>query len=305
MLVEIESGLGNVTDEIYLKEDGTIIPPSYCNASEDDRVLWCTNLAAISRGKTASANPQARFNLLLKEAAPLENDLTNKGTPSRPIEFIGVVLRAYVKGNRVEIFTEHQSGFENRHVFSFEDFCNRLARFSYVKRDGEYLTIYTNMRAILNAGIPYTEVPYNDPNDCKSFKAVRVTCPMFVFNHLITHTAISKESRSERVTDIGQIEYWTPEDILPDVFMDLYQNKSQVEVWNYLRDKGYPKEIYQRALLEWRFKTFVMVAWDHEFSWQHLFLERSVREDRYTNWTQEETKKVVKAIKTVIDSQGV
>lgn len=306
MVVEIENNLGTVTNELYVDEvTNEIYPASYCNANEDHRVLWCTNLASISRGKFISANPQARFNLLKKEAAPLENDNSNTKTPSRPLEFIGVVLTGILKNPReIDILTQHVTGFNNRHNFTLVDFINKIGRFSYMEYvERDVVKIYTNMRAVLNAGIPYNEVPYNTPEECKSFKAVRVTCPMFVFNHLVTHTALSKEARSERVVDIGQIDYWYPQNILPDEFMNLFQNKSQVEVWNYLQEKGYSKEIYQRAILEWRFKTFVLCAWDNEYTWQHLFLERGAREDRYTNWTQEETKKVVKAIKKVIESE--
>lgn len=301
----VEDNLGFVTKDLaYDADRQTWLNPEEANASEDNRVLWCTSLAAISRGKTISNNPTARYNLLRKEAAPFPTWFGNKQTPSRPLEFIPVVLTVRDRTEHgIKMSTYYEIDLKTtKKTMDRSEFFNRLLRFSYCETiDSNLFLVYTNMRAVLNAGIPYEEVPYNTPEECKGFKAVMVTCPMFVFNHLITHTAFSKESRSERVTDVSQIKYWRPNEISEERFKSMLELESQKDIWESLKAEGYKKEIYQRALLEWRYKSFVMVAWSNEYTWQHLFLERSAIEEVYKNWTQEETKKVVKTIKSVIE----
>lgn len=69
-------------------ENGSVefLDPTYSNASEQNRVEWTTQLAAISRGKDKSANPSKRYMALQKEAEG------NK--PSRPFEFLPVVFES-------------------------------------------------------------------------------------------------------------------------------------------------------------------------------------------------------------------
>lgn len=305
----VEDNLGFVIDQLaYDENEQRWIDASEANSSEDYRVLWCTSLAAISRGKTISKNPTARYNLLKKEAAPIPSRFQDRQTPSRPLEFIPVVLKVR-SGlvNGTSSFNVYSIYLKNTiKVLDREDFFNYLLRFSYtVNVDADTIMIYTNMRAVLNAGIPYEEVPYNTKEECQGFKGVMITCPMFVFNHLITHTAFSKESRSERVTDVSDIKYWRPAGITEERLKSMLELESQKDIWESLKAEGFKKEIYQRALLEWRYKSFVMVAWSNEYTWEHLFLERSANEEIYTNWTQEETKKVVKTIKEVIGGSNV
>ena len=81
---------------------------------------------------------------------------------------------------------------------------------------------------------------------------------------------------------------------------------STTESQELLRTLGYKKEIYQRAMLELRYKEWVMVGWANDSNcWEHLFLERSAREDIYKNWTQNETKAVVKAIADLYDARSI
>lgn len=312
-----------VTNEFKYKDK--VLTADMCNTNEENRILFCTTLASVSRGKFVSNNPEVRYKALLKEASPCDEtpvgsfDQEVTGTPSRPLEFIGVMLKAKLDKDKVilRLFTESGNILEKE--FIFQNFNNLIGRFSYIKsgNDTMYpLDIYTNMRCLLNAGIKYEYIPYNTQEELNSFKAVRVRAPMFVFNHLVTHTALSKEARSERVVDFLSDKYdeelfdfypepfnkpfWYPSCISKDEFECLLTEKSFIDVIKYLKDeKKLKKEIYNRALLEFRYKDFMLVAWNNSFTWEHLFLERSAT-DRYKNWTQEETRLTVKTIKEVL-----
>lgn len=312
-----------VSDEFKV-DDATTIKANEANTCEDNRVLFCTTLASISRGKALSANPSVRFDHLKKEAAPSYYDYIKNGdkaskTPSRPLEFVPVVVKGYCKGRygNVNICLELKSteGYKVDYEFDLASFNNKIGRFSYVVKDlkGKYdIIVYTNLRCLLNAGINYYHVPFNTKEELSAFKAVRVRAPMFVFNHLVTHTALSKEARSERVVNMLDLDagtifgyeapfdqpFWYPESITPDEFNMMVHGMSMSDVFEYLKNKKFPKEIYQRAILEWRYKDFVLVAWDNEYTWRHLFLERGAED--YNNWTQQETKDVVGCIKDVI-----
>jgi hypothetical protein len=66
---------------------------------------------------------------------------------------------------------------------------------------------------------------------------------------------------------------------------------------------GYPKEIYQRAMLEFRYKEMIMTGWFNDPKvWKHLFTERNANQDVWKNWTQEQTSTAVKAIRNIVDT---
>ena len=91
------------------------------------------------------------------------------------------------------------------------------------------------------------------------------------------------------------------EDIKNKVIWYMVNKMSTIETQDLLRTLGYQKEIYQRAMLELRYKEWVMVGTMEDSStWEHLFLERNAT-DAYKNWTQEETRLVVKTIKEAFE----
>lgn len=360
MVYEVDVGLATVSDT------PSSVNVNLANLNEENRIKFVTDLAAVSRGKQESTNPASRYKHLLTEAA--------LGTASRPLEFLRVIMKYRIEGFNGDLeitlldVKEHPVA-----VVDSDTWFNKIARYSYIEHNhsGNHSVsgyLYTNMRALINAGIPYDKIPYNDKSDFigKDNKplafAVRVSAPMFVFNHIVTHTALSKEARSERVTALDTSDYWLPYDFVSrlykhleevdpetndhivqhmanilyhingintnlenmttgDRLMERYNHSENVKskiVWymvnklsttesqELLRTLGYKKEIYQRAMLELRYKEWVMVGWANDSNcWEHLFLERSAREDIYKNWTQNETKAVVKAIADLYDARSI
>ena len=211
----------------YITDEVSTIPVTESNLNEENRIKFVTDLAAVSRGKDASNNPAKRYASLLEEAAPTaeEIDMTDRFTndgekkvykkkSSRPIEFMPVVIKYIInmdgedplielydtKGNQLMDDDEALS-------YSFMQFSNMIARHSYIQGNN----IYTNMRCLLNAMIPYDSIPYNTPEELKDFKAIKANIPMFIWNQVPnTHTAISKEAQSDRVAE--NTNYWLPED---------------------------------------------------------------------------------------------
>lgn len=211
-------GISYVTDEV------STVHVTESNMNEENRIKFVTDLAAVSRGKDASNNPAKRYASLLKEAAPTaeEIDMTDRFTdggekkvynnsPSRPIEFLPVVLVYNITENIVELLTTKEEPLLDVNgdniYYSIENFMSMIARHSYIKDT----VIYTNMRCLLNATIPYDSIPYNTPEELKDFKAIKANIAMFIWNQVPnTHTMISKEAQSDRVAE--NTNYWLPED---------------------------------------------------------------------------------------------
>lgn len=309
-MVLTNSNICYVTDEFKYSEGDEPLISSMANTCEDNRVLWCTTLAAVSRGLQYSNNPNVRYKALLKEAAPFVAG--GNGTPSRPLEFVPVVLNCVWRHDIGKVGIKLNKDLVT--YLNLEDFINRICKFGFIENnpniDNTFI-VRTNMRAVINAGIEYNMIPYNTEEELATFKAVRVRAPMFVFNHLVTHTMLSKEARSERVVDFINPRvpneypepfnsvFWKPEAVTDDMFNRYLTQYSFTQTIEELKELGLKKEIYQRAILEWRYKDFVMVGWYNDITWGHLFKERGADAD-YSNWTQEETKETVKTIKEVI-----
>jgi hypothetical protein len=134
-----------------------LLDSEHANRSEEDRINWVTQLAAISRGKKESANPTLRYKSLLQEA---EGD-----RPSRPLEFLPIELS--------EDDCVYLCGGDPKKT-------NNVLRFSYIDHNGG--RIYTNMRSLLWAGVRYEDIPYS--NKTSSFAAFRIKAPMFVWAKL-------------------------------------------------------------------------------------------------------------------------
>lgn len=208
----------------YVTDEVSVIKVEESNLNEENRIKFVTDLAAVSRGKDSSKNPEARYKSLLKEAAPvdhviynhLNHDLELIGSPSRPLEFLGVVLKYKFDSHFITLYTIDDQIINDDNgaiIFTFSVFNNLLGRHSYM--DGGLL--YTNMRALINSGIPYESIPYNVPEELKDFKAIKANIPMFIWSQVPnTHTAISKEAQSDRVAE--NTNYWLPEDLRQKVY---------------------------------------------------------------------------------------
>jgi Fe-S cluster biosynthesis and repair protein YggX/cell fate (sporulation/competence/biofilm development) regulator YmcA (YheA/YmcA/DUF963 family) len=330
-------GISYVTDEV------STVKTIEANLNEENRIKFVTDLAAVSRGKNESVNPKKRYEALKTEAA--------LGTASRPLEFLPVVID-------YDIIYDNNEGYDKVKLtlkyedepieMSLEDFFNKIGRFSYLDRG----VAYTNMRALLNAGIPYEAIPYSDKQDpddeewddvfYKHFKAIKLCIPMFVWAQWpMTHTMLSKESQSDRVAT--QDQYWLPEDFekrlldfiakgnlgviagdgnMSHIFehladyvnspsyendivpafkerMILYDSQDIVQV--VFKALGYKQEIWSRAPYYFKYKEVIVTGWDIDSAtWKHSFLERNVMQDKWKNWTQKETTKVLEAVKQII-----
>lgn len=174
----------------YVTDSMSNIPAALANFNQETREIFVTDLAAISRGNTSSKNPTGRFRALLKEAAPnLTGDTKNKdfqGNASRPMEFCPIVItfiKLYIediqdvgyfilpskdqwkidftKVTKLKDYTGDKSVY-----ISKADFYNNIARFSYMdnKVNHEHpehiITLHSNLRCLVNAGIPYGKIPF-------------------------------------------------------------------------------------------------------------------------------------------------
>ena len=283
-----------------------------------------TSIAAISRGKDKSNNPEKRWEHLLKEAA--------MGTAGRPLEYYPAIFEVVFYSHMVNVIPygilDDRYKIKNMDTL---DFINKISRYSYLSRLGNdrYL-LCTNYRTMLNAGWNPDEIPplpegwYKD-----GFKIVKIRCPFFVWAQLMTHTRLSKISQSDRVS--GSDEYWLPDDIfiriknkreelsgtslyydrvlsnvklndrdslLNSIINDVSQNDAQ----EFFKELGYPREIWSRAPYYFKMKTFIMGGWSHDPAvWKNLFLERGVCPEEWNKtWVQKETKEVVEMIKEIV-----
>ena len=221
MVYEVYVGLATVSDT------PSSVNVNLANLNEENRIKFVTDLAAVSRGKQESTNPASRYKHL--------------GTASRPLEFLRVIMKYRIEGFNGDLeitlldVKEHPVA-----VVDSDTWFNKIARYSYIEHNhsGNHSVsgyLYTNMRALINAGIPYDKIPYNDKSDFigKDNKplafAVRVSAPMFVFNHIVTHTALSKEARSERVTALDTSDYWLPYDFVSRLYKHLEEVLNRVD----------------------------------------------------------------------------
>lgn len=301
---------GYVTDFTYDAERA--------NSSEEARLTFISRTSSISRGKDESSNPESRYRHLLKEGA--------MGTASRCLEFIPVYFEFEVYGNRVILHLK-----DNKQAnMPLDKFMNTIGKFGFIENmDRGMFLCKTNMRAMLKADIPYEDIPYNDV--CKGFRVFKMQIPMFVFNHVVTHTMLSKESRSDRVVRLNKGNYWVPEDIVERIRnTDIEERRAVMlesgvkKAYYKLRDTldatkhynsfviamlsiptadlmgllealKYPREIFQRAVLEMRYKETILAAWEHEFTWLNFLRERGGSDD-WKNWVQKETKQAALAL---------
>ena len=349
--------VNNEDKNFYVTDEVSSVPTDESNTSWENRYKFVTDLAAISRGKYESGNPEKRFKHLLKEAScnitidQLE-DVTDKdyfnrhyySSASRPLEFLPVVLK-FCKTNMNTYMVLLNNG-EELHVQDLNFF--RHCYVSETVEDGEFkYRLYTNFRNIYNwmlqNHVTYPNedaidmIPFNNKDELQDFKAIRVSSPMFVWSQLMTHTQISKESQSDRVSSNNG--YWLPDDIMDrissmdvndidvaeikhfidgfktgflnnedtyktqhDFLMNIFLNVlPQNKIQDLLKQLGYQREIYSRAPYYFKYKELIMTGWANDpKTWGHLLLEREAYPDYHTSWVQKETADTVKAIREVL-----
>ena len=314
---------------------------SEINESEDNRIKAVTSIAAISRGKDKSNNPKKRFEHLLKEAAPnisfvdLENGNYDniEHIAGRPVEYCPVVLNIFRDDLTGEVEIRD---FSDKSIITIleEKFENKIIKFSYL----ENKTLYTNLRALLNAGLTIDEIPFNPKNELKNmFFIAEVKAPYFVFAQMRTHGLLSQIAISERVVDSEDI--WMPEDIFDRIKenenviwyimprlsalydkeimthqLDLAIVKREIDrllyifkslpieiVQTILKDLGYKKEVYQRWYNHMLYKTWIIGGYlNNPYQWGHFLLEREAYNNLLKSWVQPQTKEVAKALRKLI-----
>lgn len=235
MRIELYNG-GYVTDEV------SSVDSNEANTTLENRIKFVTDVAAISRGKDSSNNPESRYKHLQKEAAvnmsvetlnEYEKDVNvanekdvqdNINTVGRPFEFIPVKVYVMLRHDISAVRSEdgeilHTDVGMNNVISIISD----LSRYGYMDVEevgdtlhsagGTVYTIYTNARNYVYVANKYDfldkEIPY-----CKSegFKVLRVCAPMHSWGQIMTHTGLSKISQSDRVSK--QDNYWLPDDII-------------------------------------------------------------------------------------------
>lgn len=173
-------------------------------------------------------------------------------------------------------------------------------------------------------------------NRYSKFKALKLKIPIMCWAQWpMTHTQLSKESQSDRVSE--GVGYWLPEDLVKRIrefkltddmtYSDKYVYDSfkelkfvtkdhilveefltnMLEYWSQnmtqsiLKMLGYKREIWSRAPYYFKYKECVVTGWYNDpTTWEHSFLERSVEPDSWKNWTQKETKEVLEVVKEII-----
>lgn len=282
-----------------------------------------TSIAAVSRGKDSSNNPEVRFENLLKEAS--------NSTPGRPFEYYPVVLNGSMFKLGVLLTPLKIDGVTQpkARAIDMDVFLSKIARYSYIENTGEEYKIYTNARTLLKAGYTLKEIPATPNNELAKYKVVKIKCPMYIWAQLMTHCGLSKVSQSDRVT--GSEEYWLPEDVFTKIrskreelsgtslcfdrvtstlhygdfdglLKILLTEVSQEDAQLFFKELGYKREIWSRAPYYFKMKTFIMGGWKNDpNAWENLFLERGVYPDRWKTWAQRETVEVAKMIEAVVN----
>jgi len=308
------------------------------NDSEEKRVKAVTKVAAVSRGKDESKNPEHRYDSLLREAAPdlsfeeIEEAKEIDCVAGRPLEFapIKFLMRFDVENMAVKFYNFDTKEFF--HVMTLDNFLNNLMPFSFLEDDYSYKVVKTNLRACINSGMTYYNLPYTAIDD---YRIVKVTAPYFVFAQIRTHGRLSQVAVSERV--VTEDRYWLPKDAPERIkeiltfdfieekrlncigcdeckYADILKNAKTIDdvvkvflelkigvVQDILKEAGYNKEIYNRWPNHLKYKTWIMGGYMSDpKAWSHFLLEREAYRDKYRSWVQKETREVALAIKDVL-----
>ena len=274
------------------------IKPYEANNNEDLRQLVVTSIAAISRGKSKSNNPKKRYQMLLGEAVnnPLKIDKPGiKKVAGRPLEFIPVILDFEFMNNFVYIY-EPDNYKQPIKILDYLTFANNLQKFGYSETLFlNYHRLYTNLRACLNTGISYNDIPYANEeiqDEYKKYKVMVIQAPHFVFDQLYTHSVFSKIAVSERVTK--ENHYYLPDDFL-DRIEDARKNWADYEIdSDYIvsaigdeikvfKEKNTYDDAEKRKLLESIIESFLL-----EFTHEEIieyFKDFGYKQEIYNRWS--------------------
>lgn len=261
--------------------------------------------------------------------------LLNAGVKYEDIPFIDTITYKQYGGNKDDLYII--IGGEKTSVYDIS------INYSVMEHDTNKPLVF-KVKDLLESG--YTECDiindfkeghcYVDDRYSK-FKAIKLKIPMMVWAQWpMTHTQLSKESQSDRVSEGNG--YWLPEGIIEKInnapeeeiskinfsqeFIDLQAITSsdtpaaskvefilntflnglpQEAVQQILKAAGYKREIWSRAPYYFKYKESVVTGWYNDpTTWEHSFLERSVEPNSWKNWTQKETKEVLQAVRTII-----
>ncbi len=200
----------------------SLIDTTRSNTDEQGRIEYISSIAIITRGLTE----------IKEERKPkLYQDLLVEGfgkTANRVFEFLPVVLKDVSFEGLCLTFEDISS---NSVTLTKEQSLNIL-KYSYYDIDANI--IYTNMRCLLKAGIPYESVPYNTEEDLNNFKVIDMNIPMYIWAQLYTHTQLSKLSESDRVSknpcwDVNSLEL--PEDFINRIVEHIILSKKVIALY--------------------------------------------------------------------------
>jgi len=237
MQIDILNGgyVKTIEDKIGCKYND--IPKTY-----DNMVNAVTSIAAITRGKDKSNNPEKRFISLLKEARPdftfyeieerqNEEDFFKLRQAGRSLEFVPLKFTYFTESGFTYLLNDENNETIKIPDYSFEE----LKKFSHI----EDRTIYTNLRALFNVVSKYVlsfnKRKYNrviNSDDVKyvlgklgdaifmsvdDYFVAEIKAPYFAFAQLRTHGLITQVAYSNRYAD--NEDMWVPEDLL-EKFLD-------------------------------------------------------------------------------------
>jgi len=237
----------------------------------------------------------------------------------------------------IEYFTTHREEISN---LLYDNYMyNELG----VSEDDFTITkikiLWTNLRALVNAGIDYDLIPYNSEISkmlLKTYFIAKLTVPYFSFAQLRTHGQLSQVAVSERYA--VENEVWLPDDLIDrikttdvklraskwikdlvtkssndntdevEILLDLREilvnDLTIPEVKSFLKELGYHKEIYNRWYNHMKFKSFIIGGYLHDpYQWGHFLLERNAfPELGIGSGTQEVTAKAVRKLRDLIEN---
>jgi len=252
-----------------------------------------SHIGAITKGKFESKNPKKRF----------ESFLTESGDkPSVPLEFVPIKLD--VKNG---VFYD----------FNYIDFANKILKYSYIINENNVDCVLTNLRCLLKAGIPLSEIPINTPDEVKDFKIVVGKIPYKVLTHIVWHREVEQNNEAVNGTDFIDFKFprlcetsrsvnYTPEFWYPTNLSK--QNLEQMKHEDKLTtdrvkrmcayEVGIPAEIANMEYSQRRLVHFAMAGWKQDpNTWDNLFKVRAA------NNTMNISKIVVDNIKKLIKNE--
>lgn len=295
----IQNNLGEVGILTYSDGDKTITPQE-SNASEDNRVMYINYIRAMVRLKNLPRPipGDTIYNALKSEMGKL--DESQQGSASRLFEFIPVSTRVICDTTK-KLASIKLRGKVNSEVgltMNLDEFKEVFGRFSNIIKltVDEYL-LQSTLRTFINAGIPYSYIPYNQPSELIAFKSIILKAPYFALTRILEHTQLSKEIEYDK--NITTEEYWYPE-TFTDVDIEELHNLPYRDIETFLKNKNISKDIYSGGLYSWRKRTMILSGWESKYTWKRLFIDKNAQTDEHSNFTPREISTVIRAIKDLL-----